>query len=270
MMKAIKLFWIALVAALTLSLPMQTASAKTLDEIKEAGAITWGTNAEYPPFEWVEMKDGEQVYMGIDYDLAKLVADEIGVELVVSDQAFNALIPSLQAGKIDMVIASMSYTEERAEQVDFSEIYFETKNLFAVPVGKEGDYKAVEDFAELKIGVLKASVQEQMIKGLFPEGDIVSMNKNGDLIESLKAGRVDAVLMDNVVIYQYQTLNADTVAVISDLALEDGSFGNAVAMEKGNSELKAVIDSVILEAIESGQMTEIVEKNIELSSKSQD
>lgn len=269
-MKKIKLLIITLLAALSFSLSTQVVSAKSLEEIKEAGAIVFGTNAEYPPFEWVEMKDGEQVYLGIDIDLAQLIADEIGVELVVSDQAFNALIPSLQSGKIDMAIASMSYTQERAEQVDFSEIYFETKNLFAVPVGKEGNYQSIEDFADVKIGVLKASVQEQIINELFPDGDIVSMNKNGDVIESLKAGRVDVVLMDNVVIYQYETLNSDKIAVMDDLALADGSFGNAVAMEKGNSELKAIVDQVILEAIESGKLTEIIEKNIELSSTSQD
>lgn len=269
-MKNFKMLLLALFAALSLSLPSQVASAKTVEEIKEAGVIVLGTNAEYPPFEWVEMKDGEQVYLGIDIDLAQLIADKLGVELVVSDQAFNALIPSIQAGKIDMAIASMSYTQERAEQVEFSEIYFETKNLFAVPAGKEGEYQAVEDFAEVKIGVLKASVQEQMIKELFPEGDIVAMNKNGDLIESLKSGRVDAVLMDNVVIYQYQTLNSETITVLDELALEDGSFGNAVAMEKGNSELKAIVDQVIQDAMKSGALDELVDKNIELSSQSQD
>lgn len=269
-MKKIKLLLLALLIAICLSLPTQVGSAKTVEEIKEAGVIVLGTNAEYPPFEWVEMKDGKQVYLGIDIDLAQLIADEMGVELVINDQAFNALIPSLQAGKIDMAIASMSYTQERAEQVEFSEIYFETKNLFAVPAGKEKEYQSVEDFADVKIGVLKASVQEQMINELFPDGDIVSMNKNGDLIESLKSGRVDVVLMDNVVIYQYETLNSDSITVINDFALEDGSFGNAVAMEKGNSELKAIVDQVILEAIESGELDEIVAKNIDLSSQSQD
>lgn len=257
-------------ALLSLNVAAQTTSAKTLDEIKEAGKIVLGTNAEYPPFEWVEMVDGEQEYLGIDLDLARMIADEIGVELVVSDQAFNALIPAIQAGKIDMAIASMSYTEERAEQVDFSEVYFETKNLFAVPVDKVGNYTSLEDFASVKIGVLKASVQEQMIKEQYPETEIVSMNKNGDLIESLKSGRVDAVLMDNVVIYQYETLNSDSIAVVGELALEDSSFGNAVALEKGNAELKAIIDQIILEAIETDELSKIVDKNIELSTKSQD
>ena len=169
-----------------------------------------------------------------------------------------------------MAIASMSYTEERAEQVDFSEVYFETENLFAVPIDKVGNYTSLEDFASVKIGVLKASVQEQMIKEQYPETEIVSMNKNGDLIESLKSGRVDAVLMDNVVIYQYETLNSDSIAVVGELALEDGSFGNAVALEKGNDELKAVIDQIILEAIETDELSKIVDKNIELSTKSQD
>ncbi|MGO4927227.1 transporter substrate-binding domain-containing protein [Fundicoccus sp. Sow4_F4] len=269
-MKKFNMLLLALLAAISLSLPKLSVAAKSLDEIKEAGEIVLGTNAEYPPFEWVEMKDGEQVYLGIDFDLAHLIAEKIGVELVVSDQAFNALIPSLQAGKIDMAIASMSYTEERAEQVEFSEIYFETKNLFAVPTGKEADYQSIDDFSNVKIGVLKASVQEQMIKELFPDGDIVSMNKNGDLIESLKSGRVDVVLMDNVVIYQYETLNSDSIVVLDEFSLEDGSFGNAVAMEKGNSELKAIVDQVILEAIESGELDEIVAKNIDLSSQSQD
>lgn len=268
-MKKVKAIWMIILVSICWSLPIQIGSAKTLEEIKEAGVLVLGTNAEYPPFEWVEMQDGEQVFLGIDIDLAQLIADELGVELLVNDQAFNALIPSLQAGKIDMAIASMSYTQERAEQVEFSEIYFETRNLFAVPVGKEEAYQSVEDFSQLKIGVLKASVQEQMIKDLFPDGDIVAMNKNGDVIESLKSGRVDVVLMDNVVIYQYETLNPDSIVVMDNLAVEEGSFGNAVAMEKGNSDLKKLVDGVILEAVESGNLADIIEKNIKLSSHSQ-
>lgn len=260
-----KLSIITLLITLLLVLaPSTQASAKTLAEIKDAGKIVMGTNAEYPPFEWVKMENGEQKFVGIDFDLAQMIADDIGVELEVSEHAFNALIPTLQSGKVDMVIAGMSYTEERAEQVDFSSTYYSTVNQFVVTADTVDNFKSLEDFTPVKIGVLKASVQEQLIAKQFPDSDYVSMNKNGDLIEALKAGKVDAVFMDNIVIADFIFQNEGLIAAVEGVEIEGGSFDKAVALSKGNEELLEVINKVIDEAVASGLMEEIVQDNIDL------
>src|SRR5699024_12425808 len=99
---------------------------------------------DFPPFEWVVLDGGEAQVVGIDADLAQLIADEIGVELVIEDTSFDGLIPSVSSGRVDMVLAGMTYSEERAEQVDFSKVYYETDSKFVVPVGEEGNFRSEE------------------------------------------------------------------------------------------------------------------------------
>ena len=238
-----------------------TINAKTLDEIKNDGKITMGANPEYPPFEFVIMKDGKKEYVGIDFDLAQLIADEIGVELEFSEVAFNALIPTLQADKIDMIVSGMTYTDERAKQVDFSDFYFETYNQFIVPKDDEGEYKEVSDFKGKKIGVLKASVQEILANKILPDNDIVPMNKNGDVIEALKAGRVDAVIMDSIVVDDFVSQNKDKIIAVDDVVIEDAEVGKSIAVKKDNKELLETINKVINEAKANGTLDEIIEKN---------
>lgn len=264
-MKKTILLLISVVALMVAGAVPSASAQSSLEEIKAKGKIVMGTNAEYPPFEWVKMKDGEQQYVGIDIDIAQLIADEIGVELEISDQAFNSLIPAVQTGKIDFAIAGMSYTEERAEQVDFTTTYYATTNQFVVPADQEGQYTELAHFADLKIGVLKASVQEQLVMAELPNANYTSMNKNGDLIEALKAGKVDAVLMDNIVVSDYIYNNEGLIVAVEGVELDNGSFDKAIALAKGNTELLDVINTVIEEAVASGQIEEIVQTNIELT-----
>lgn len=256
-----------LITALFFIAPSSHVSAKSLEDIKAAGKIVMGTNAEYPPFEWIKMENGQQQFVGIDFDLAQKIADEIGVELEVSEHAFNALIPTLQSGKVDMVVAGMSYTQERAEQVDFSSTYYSTVNQFVVNSEALEQFTSLEDFASGKIGVLKASVQEQLIAKQFPESNYIAMNKNGDLIEALKAGKLDAVFMDNIVIADFVYQNEGLIAAVEKINIEGGSFDKSVALAKNNNELLEVVNQVIEAAVVSGEMEIIVQHNIALVRK---
>lgn len=240
---------------------------KSLDEIKDSGELVMGTSADFPPFEWVVLDGAEANFVGIDVDIAQLIADEIGVELVIEDTSFDALIPSVSSGRIDMVLAGVTYSEERAEQVDFSEVYYETNSKFVVALGEEGNYSDLQDFANLRIGVQKGTIQESTLQEVLPEAELVSMNKNGDLIEALKAKRVDAVLMDGIVVGEFVNLNSDAIVLLEDIQVEENSEGFAVVTAKDNSELMEVINQVISEAIKSGAIEEIVIKNTELNAE---
>lgn len=238
---------------------------KSLDQIKESGELVMGTSADFPPFEWVVLDGGEANIVGIDVDIAQLIADEIGVELVIEDTSFDGLIPSVSSGRVDMVLAGVTYSEERAKQVDFSEVYYETNSKFVVALGQEGNYSELQDFAGLKIGVQKGTIQESTLQEVLPEADLVSMNKNGDLIEALKSKRVDAVLMDGIVVGEFVSLNSDAIVLLDDIQVEENSEGFAVVTAKDNKELMEVINKVIAEAIETGTIEEIVIKNTELN-----
>ncbi|XJS09901.1 transporter substrate-binding domain-containing protein [Aerococcaceae bacterium WGS1372] len=238
---------------------------KTLDQIKESGELVMGTSADFPPFEWVVLDGSEANIIGIDVDIAQLIAEEIGVELVIEDTSFDGLIPSVSSGRVDMVLAGVTYSDERAKQVDFSDVYYETNSKFVVSLGEEGNYSELEDFADLKIGVQKGTIQESTLQEVLPEAELVSMNKNGDLIEALKAKRVDAVLMDGIVVEEFVNLNSDSIALLDEIKVEENSEGFAVVTAKDNVELMEVINKVIADTIESGAIEEIVIKNTELN-----
>lgn len=268
MKKMVKVF-LTFVMVLSLFASMSPVQAqKTLADIQESGELVMGTSADFPPFEWVILDGGEAQIVGIDADLAQLIADEIGVELVIEDTSFDGLIPSVSSGRVDVVLAGVTYSEERAEQVDFSEVYYETNSKFVVPIGQEGDFESLEDFANLKIGVQKGTIQENLLKELLPDAELVSMNKNGDLIEAIKAKRVDAVLMDGIVVEEFVNLNSDAIVLMEDIQVEEESEGFAIVTAKDNTELMEVINKVIADVKESGQMEEIVTKNTELNAES--
>lgn len=270
-MKKLLLKLTLVVTLLAMFVPAGLASAKTVDEIKESGQLVVGTSADYPPFEWVVLEsNGDSKIVGIDVDLAQLIADELGVELVMEDMPFDSLIPSVISGRIDMTIAGMTYTEERAEQVDFSEQYHQSVSNFVVLAGEEGKYETVEDFDGLKIGVQKGTVQEQMVTENLANAEIVSMQKTGLLIEALKTKKVDAIFIDDIVTIEFVAVNEGQIAVVSDVVFENPEQGKAVALAKGNEELLVLVNQVVLEAVESGKITEFIEANVSLQAESEE
>lgn len=268
-MKKISKLFLVFVASLFIFSAVNVKAA-TLEEIKEKGQLVVGMNAEYPPFEWVELVDGEAVVVGIDASLAQLIADEIGVELVIDNRAFDSLIPSLNSNKIDLIISGMSNTEERAKVVDFSVSYYEPVSQFAVASDQVDNYTSLEDFNGKKVGALLTSTQEIFLKENMPDVELVSMSKNGDLIEGLKAKKVDAIFMSDLTLQQYLTNYGDVVSIVEGIDINNELLGTSVALAKGNTELLEVVDKVITEAKESGELDKVFEENILKASAAQE
>jgi polar amino acid transport system substrate-binding protein len=103
-----------------------------LEKIKESGQLVLGTAADYPPYEFHMMVEGKDKIVGFDIMIAEKIAEELGVELVIKDMAFDGLIAALQGGKIDIIIAGMSATPEREEAVDFSNQYYYEQQMLLV------------------------------------------------------------------------------------------------------------------------------------------
>lgn len=241
------------------------AQAITIEEIQAKGELILGTNAEYPPFEWVQMLDGEAEIVGIDIELGQILADKLGVDLVVDNRAFDALIPTLATNKVDIVLAGMSQTEERSKQVAFSIPYYTSVSQFAVVKGEAANYQTIEDFAGKKIGVLQSSIQESYVIEEMPEAEAVSIKKNGDLMEFLKTGRLDAVLIRDMNLAQYLDKYSDSAELVPNLDIVTEGAGMAAALNKDSQELTEFVNEVFNEMIESGQMAEIFDKYIKLS-----
>lgn len=265
MKKSTKLF-MALVALFIALSPLSISAQRSLEDIKEDGKIIMATSADFPPFEWTIMEDGEPQIVGIDAELAQKIADKIGVELEIQDTSFESLVTQVQSGRADFVAAGMSYNPERENVVNFSDIYYETTTSFVINNENVDNFKVQEDFNSAKIGVQKGTIQEELAKDTFPDAKIVSMNKNGDLVEALKTGRIDGVMMDTIVVSEFVAQNEDIIQPVEGLEIKLGDDGFAMITNKANEDLLAVINEVLNETIESGEMDEIIQKYIELNS----
>lgn len=220
----------------------------SLEAIKKKGKLVLGTSADYPPYEFHKMVDGKDTYMGFDIAIAKDIAAAAGVELEIVDMKFDGLLPALQSGKIDMIIAGMNITEERKKAVDFSMEYYEATQTVLVKTSALDQFKTEESFKGKKLGVQKGSTQEQLATEKFKESEIVGMAKIPDLVMALETGKIDGVILNETVAMNYDK-SSDAVSVNG---LNLGSEGGvAIAMPKGSDELKALIDATLKELIDS-------------------
>lgn len=239
-----KVLSVVLVGAMGLSLmacgKKEAASKSSLDAIKEKKKIVMGTSPDFPPFEF---KDTNGKVVGMDVEIAKEVAKDLGVELEIKEMDFDGLLGSLQGKKVDMILSGMTPKPERKEAVDFSSIYYKTDNVFVVKAENKDKFGKVEDFSGKKIGVQKGTVQEDLTKEKVANADINSLAKTGDIIMNLKNGKVDSVLLEQPVAEAYVAQNPDLA--LSKVTIADEVGGYAVAMPKGDKELQDVVNKTI-------------------------
>ncbi len=231
----------------------EAAADSAVAAIQAAGKVVMTTNAEFEPFEY---KEGD-AFAGIDIDIANAIAEELGVELEITDIAFDSLIPSLNAGKADFIAAGMTATEDRRKNVDFSDSYFNASQ--SIIVMKDSEITGRSDLNDKVVGVQQGTT-----------GDIYCTNEDGssdvkvkevrrypkgmDAVSDLLAGRLDAVVIDDFPATKLVEKNADKIQKL-DEALTEEEY--AIALPKG-SDLTEVVNKVIADLNESGKMDEIV------------
>lgn len=260
-----KLTAVAAVAAITISMIGCGSSKQVgLEKIKSTGKLVVGTSADYPPYEFHATVDGKDKIVGFDMDIAKAVADNLGVELEIKDMDFDGLLVALQANKVDMVFAGMTPTDERKQNADFSDIYYEGAHRFILRSGDEINIKSFDDLKGKKIGVQKGSIQEGIAKEHFDESDIKSLGKVTDLVLDLKNNKVDAILVEEGVADLYCAKNSG-IAIAKDLPVTDDNGGVAIAFSKGQSELETEVNKTINELIKNGKIAEYVTQANELA-----
>jgi polar amino acid transport system substrate-binding protein len=218
-----------------------------------------GTSAEYPPFEF--RKDGRTV--GFDVDLAEEISKKLGYSLKIEDMEFNALIPALQSGRIDFVMAGMTVTEERKKNVDFSTTYYQ--NSFVLMTKKEAVYTSEEELSGKIIGAQLGSTMEKMgkLKSTQIAGlKIVSLGKNSILMEELKAGRLDGVIIEKVQAHAFSKAHAELHFLDLPKWNANVQDGYAIAFSKNQQqkELKIRFNQILLELQTEGKIAELTEK----------
>ncbi len=241
-----------------------SASESVLEKIKKDGKLVVGTSADYPPYEFHATVDGNDKIVGFDMDIAQEVADDLGVKLEIKDMDFDGLLVALQANKVDMVFAGMTPTEERKENADFSDIYYEATHRFILRSGEEASVKSFDDLKGKKIGVQKGSIQEGIAKDNFDESNIKSLAKVTDLILDLKNNKVDAILVEEGVAKLYCEKN-EGIAVADNFVVKDDNGGAAIAFNKGQAELQTEVNKTIQKLKDEGKIEKLVTDANELA-----
>jgi polar amino acid transport system substrate-binding protein len=241
----------------------QASETPNVDRIKAAGVLILGTESTYPPFEFIVIENGKSVGVGLDVDLAKLVAEKLGVELQTSEMAFDSLIPSLQAGTID-IAGSMTPTDERKLVIDFSDLYYGSTNTFVVAKADEAAYGAKDSFKGKTIGAQMGTVQNTLVVEEFGESENLILPKVSTLIQELKTGNIDAICLEEPVADCYVSAMPNDLAV-AGFSIPDEGGGVAFTMAKGAEDLAAVINEVLKEAMADGTVEELYNYNIELA-----
>ena len=235
-----------------------------LEKIQKNGKLVVGMSADYAPYEFHYIdENGKDVIGGFDVDRANEIANKIGVNLVIQEMDFDALVSALPAGKVDLVISGMNPTEERAKVVDFSEVYYNSKHGILVRAEDADKYQTFADLEGAKVGVQLGSTQEKIAKTEIPNVNLQQLSNINNLILELKAGKVDAIVMEKPV--AEMAVKSNPELAVGKPIYEEQTGGNAVGIAKNNPQLLAKVNEVITELNESGKMDEYIEKANELA-----
>ncbi len=195
----------------------ETSEGGLLASIQASGKLVVGTASGYAPYEFVDITSPDQEIIGVDMELAKAIAQELGVELEVQDMVFSSLLSSLPAHKIDLAIAGIAPTDERKETMDFSDSYlFATQSILILKDNAE-TYKSLEDFQGQPMAAQKSTTQEALIQEMLPDSPLVSLDKVPDCILELKSGNVAGVAIESIVGEQY-------IIAHDDIQFSDADF----------------------------------------------
>ena len=235
-----------------------------LEKIQKNGKLVVGMSADYAPYEFHYIdENGKDVIGGFDVDIANEIANKIGVDLVIQEMDFDALVSALPAGKVDLVISGMNPTEERAKVVDFSEVYYNSKHGILVRAEDADKYQTFADLEGAKVGVQLGSTQEKIAKTEIPNVNLQQLSNINNLILELKAGKVDAIVMEKPV--AEMAVKSNPELAVGKPIYEEQTGGNAVGSAKNNPQLLAKVNEVITELNESGKMDEYIAKANELA-----
>ena len=224
-------------------------------EQEQLKTITMGTSADYPPFEF--KKQGE--YVGIDIEIAKAITDRLNYRLEIVDLDFGSLVGSVKSGRVDFVASALTETPERLKSIDFSDVYYEAEIAVIYKIGPS--FNKPKDFENKTIGTQLGSTMEVYLRKIareHPSIEIKTLNKNPELIQGLKLGKFDAVLLEETQAHEFVKKNPG----LTYNPIPGTGEGYAIGFKKGSSELVNQFNTVLRALKKDGTLAKIKEKRI--------
>lgn len=248
-----------------------SSAAKTekLQQIKDAGVLKVGTSAEYSPYEFHKVVDGEDKIVGFDDFVVQEIAKDMGVKVEYEDMDFDGLLGALQADKVDIVLAGMTPDEKRKKSVDFSDIYYTNSNVCIVAKGKEDTIKKSEDLKDLKVGVQKGTTQADYVTNTLGISDATQLKKIPDLMLELQNGKIDVIVTGKAVA-EINVKKYDNIAIGNTTVGDEVAETAAAAIKKSskdvdNTSFVKSVNDTIKRLQDSGDMDKYMQEALKLA-----
>lgn len=226
----------------------------SVQAIKDKGVLSVATESQYAPFCF---KDTQGNIVGLEPEFMKAFAQHLGVELDLQDMEFTAVVPSVQAGLVDLGIAGLTPDAERRLAVDFSEFYYTGGQLLVIKKDMADLYTTKESLSGKLIGAQKGTTQQKIGEAQFPQSSLSLLTKIPPLVLELQIGSIDALLLDKVTAEQYVKLNEDLVIAQGiEIEVDPNENGSAVALMKGNEDLANALNEFIQLKTEDGSIAQ--------------
>ena len=243
MMKKLLILMMAIISAVA----MLVAGCGGGEKKAETKVLRVGTEATFAPFEF--QKEGSKTYDGFDMDLARAIGKQMGRKVEIVNMGFDALIPALNAGNIDLVAAGMSITDERKQAVSFSEPYY-TSGLIVMVNKDNKEVKSIKDLEGKRIAVQIGTTGEKKARTV-KDAKVTAFNTNTEAAMEMKNKGVDAIINDSPVVGYYLAQGGNATAMTVGEIMEAEQYG--LAVKKGNDQLLAVVNKAIAELKKSGE-----------------
>ncbi len=236
----------------------------SVSDIKDKGTMVVALNPEFAPFEFKTLVDGKDTIVGADIEIAKAIGEELGVKVKFSSMSFNNVLASLQSGKADIAISGISATPERKKAYNFSEPYYESENVVLIKKTDLDKYTKTTSLDGLSVGTQKGTIQETVASEQLKGAKVVALTQNGEMINELKNGQIQAVVLEKPIAEGYVANNDDLT--ISNITLKnDDADAYAVALPKDDDKLTKKVNKVIKELKDSGKIDQFVQDAYALS-----
>lgn len=218
---------------------------------RDDNKLILATEAGFAPYEYYQ--DGEIV--GVDIDIAREIATSLGKELVIKDVSFDFIINEIKSGKSDIGAAGMSITKERLEEVDFSVEYAVSNQVVIVPM--DSKITSIDQISNQRIAVQLGTVADSYVNKNYKDATVIRQKKYLSMVEDLKAGKVDLIIMD--LLPASEIVKSNNGLKILDEYLFTDKYG--MAIKKGNKELLDKVNDVLTRLMSEGKIEEYTIKH---------
>lgn len=240
------------IAALILAVAMLATCFVGCGKKEEADTVVFGTNAEFPPFEFVNAKGGiYENFDGIDMAIVKQIEEDNGIKAKISNMEFDSLLIAIQNGQIDACISGMTITEERKEEVDFSIPYYSATQVMIVK--EDSGIESAKDLKDKKILVIQGYTGEICVKDMGYEYE--AFKKGPEAVLEVVNGKADCFVVDSATAAEYIGDNEGLKIVKDEEAFEVEEYG--IAVKKGNTELLNKINATIQKMLDDGTIAKL-------------